>query len=418
MNARRTTTLLALIVSSAPTTVYAQSLSFQQGQSDYEIQQSVPPGFGNGEFTFEVSVRLDDSFPVGDCDGGQNQLRNWCADDPQPAVGGEWWFKGNFLLDGHNNFSYGNGTFSLQVYGGGRIRWLFGDGQLRPVQAWPATSTDSLLDGQWHKITLVRRYNASSAVLEMYIDGSLVATRDAVQTNMRQWWDDWSGFPAGQEGWFWGIEKQVSLGLNNQYEDFKGLLDNRKFFARAKTAEEITHEYDGLVGVMRHREGTGSLSCDSVTGICTQLTNMSWSAENAPETFATGSPPGGPRNVVTLDEPFNAYPWIDLSNWIRDTGAYAGNPGPTAYARNYFNFPQETASFSFSTPQVLESIDVATLHNGAFVITTDFETATFDTSANVPLTLRTGFTEPTSTVTIGYVGGNFGIDNIVSVEPE
>jgi hypothetical protein len=174
---------------------------------------------------------------------------------------------------------------------------------------------------------------------------------------------------------------------------------------------------------MRHREGAGSQSCDSVTALCTQLVSVGWSAENAPERYAANGwpppdiPPGEERtNVVTFDEEASAYSWIDLSGWIRDTGSYGGNPGPTAYASNYYNFPQEVARITFVTPQVLQSIDIAPQLNGPFVVTTDAETATLETEAGVPATLTTGFSEPTSTVTISYVGPSFGIDNIVSVE--
>ena len=366
-----------------------------------------------------------------------------CRRSP-PQTGGSWWYKGNFLLDGHNNADFGRGTFSLQVYGGGRLRWLFGDGQLVPVQAWPADSTPSLLDGQWHRVILVRRYDNGGAVLEMYIDGDLIASNNTIQRDMREWWDTWDAFPSDQSGWFWGIEKQVVTGINQQYEDFKGWVDDRRFYARAKSAEEIRLQNADLVGVVRYGEGSGSIACDGITGECSQVSPGSWSAVDAPVSpAADGSPDPSPDpdpdsdddnddsgdtgdtggtagtvNVITFDDAFGAYPWADLSQWIRDPGAYGGNPGPTAYASNYSSFPQETASFSFTTPQILESIDIATLLSGEFVVTTDTEQARLTTSANVPATLTTGFSEPTSSVTISFVGPNFGIDNIVSVTPE
>lgn len=71
---------------------------------------------------------------------------------------------GNFLLDGHNNGDFSAGTFSLQHYGGGRIRWALGDGAnpgpggIWAVQAFPANETPSLLDGQAHLVAAVRRF--------------------------------------------------------------------------------------------------------------------------------------------------------------------------------------------------------------------------------------------------------------------
>lgn len=443
--------LLALFIAGLASTAFGQSLSFEYGMDDYETQLALPPRFGEGEFTMEFSILLDGSYPVGSCSGAR--LMNWCSEDPQPFSSYDWWFRGNFLLDGHKNNDTANGSFSLQIYGGGRLRWLMGDGQLRAVQAWPASSTDSLLDGRWHKVTLVRRYDDDGgASLEMYIDGELIDSSAASQVNMRPWWNNWSGFPNGQEGWFWGIEKQVATGAISNYEDFKGLLDDRKFYDRAKSASEIAGEYRDLVGVMRQSEGSGSQTCDALTSICTNLTSVAWSANDAPETYAGGSsPPAGPAcdngvdddgdgavdmndpdcssaqdddesggsseiRRVTFDQAFDAYPWLDMSGWLRDTGAFAGNPGPTAYPENFAAFPGESASFAFTTPQVLRSLDIATRESGDITIATEYESVVLPATANQPDTLQTGFTQPASTVTINYVSGAFGIDNIVSEE--
>ena len=83
----------------------------------------------------------------------------------------------------------------------------------------------------------------------------------------------WAGFPAGQEGWFWGAEKQVALaGGLSQYEDFKGCLDEICFWNRAKSAEEIAVEgqnpvddsEDGLVGWYRFSEGADRFARDEL----------------------------------------------------------------------------------------------------------------------------------------------------------
>ena len=93
-------------------------------EHDYGQQLNIPAGFGDGEFTLELSVRLDDSFPVGPTvQDTPAQLVNWTDADPVPYTGSGWWARGNFLLDGHvNGAGFINGTFSLQVYGGGRLR--------------------------------------------------------------------------------------------------------------------------------------------------------------------------------------------------------------------------------------------------------------------------------------------------------
>ena len=66
------------------------------------------------------------------------------------------------LPDGFDAFDTRESTFSLQMYGGGRIRWMFADkdleipGKVYAVQAYPAAAVTSFLDGKWHHIACVR----------------------------------------------------------------------------------------------------------------------------------------------------------------------------------------------------------------------------------------------------------------------
>lgn len=266
----------------------AQSLSFFANDQpnpiyEYGQQLDIPAGFGEGEFTFECWIRPDDSFPIGPTTPGTPAQRiNWSDADNEPYSSGSWWFEGNFLLDGHNNASFTDGTFSLQFYGGGRVRWLFGDGSIageggvRSIGAFPASGAPSLLDGDWHQLTLVRRWvGADQAQLELWIDGVLADDQlSPLRTDMRQWWSSWPGFPGGQEGWFWGVEKQAAIGVLSQYEDYKGLLDEVRFWSRAKTPMEIANEFadpvngsePGLVGYYPFSEGQGVVTVNNLTG--------------------------------------------------------------------------------------------------------------------------------------------------------
>ena len=300
---------------------------------DYGIQLDIPAMFGQGEFTLEIWLRPNDSFPVGSVDGGINQRRNWSEVDNAPYSTDTWWFEGNFLLDGHNNNVFEDGTFSLQFYGGGRLRWLFGDGATAgpgghwSVGAYPATTTSSLLDGQWHQVTLVRRWSGtSSADLELWIDGVLIDSEtSSVRTNMRQWWDSWSEFPPGQEGWFWGAEKQAAIGLLNQYEDYKGLIDELRFWSRAKSpaeimtnfADEVPNSAQGLAAKFTFGEGQGVDVCDALdVNLCVFLVNTrqgTWAAEGAPlnspgDTAAPSVPQGLQGTAVSPSQ-------IDLA-WL------------------------------------------------------------------------------------------------------
>ncbi len=317
MPARHRYGILAFVLSIASEAA-ASSLNFIQNATndhEYGLQTSLPNGFGAAEFTLELWLRPDDSFPVGAVrpQGSAQQLVNWSSADPQPYSSGSWWFQGNFLLDGHNNGSaFEDGTFSLQFYGGGRVRWDFGDGAAQTgghwaVQAWPANTTPSLLDGEWHQITCVRRWSgASSADLELWVDGALIATETSnLRTNMwTTYWNSWPGFPSGQAGWFWGAEKQAAIGANGvtQYEDHKGLFDEMRFWSHAKSVSELQNDWDapvdgsetGLIGWYTFSEGTGSSSCNDLNSAnCISLINTApsiWNAADAP----LGQPPAPP----------------------------------------------------------------------------------------------------------------------------
>ncbi len=265
---------------------YAGSLEFRASEPqryDYALQRALPPGFGKGEFTLEFSLRPATEFAVGSTADGADQLTNWSAADPAPYSSEDWWFAGNFLLDGHNNASFGEGTFSVQLYGGGRVRWLFGDGTAidRPGKLWavqpvPAANSPTLLDGKWHRVALVRRAEGKPQ-LELWIDGSLSANTPIERVvNMRRWWDSWRGYPDKQTGWFWGSEKQAAVGELRQWEDFKGQLDKVSFWTRALSAPELTAgstaNKDGLVGQNDFDDNTPERSCDSLDAArCWQL---------------------------------------------------------------------------------------------------------------------------------------------------
>jgi hypothetical protein len=272
-----------------------------QLEHDFGHQLVIPNGFGDGELTMEMWLKPDDQFPVGPTNGGQEQLTNWSNADNEPYVTGDWWYDGNFLLDGHNNGSFGEGTFSLQFYGGGRLRWLFGDGAPNvsgghwSVGAYPADGTPSLL-GAWHHVALVRRWvNQAEAQLELWIDGSMIDSEiSSERTDMRQWFDNWSNFPATQQGWFWGSEKQAVVGILDQYEDYKGLIADVRYWAVAKTADALSNDWSqpitgdepGLVGWYPMNDGAGVTTCDALSpNDCVDLMDMKlgyWSDEGPP----------------------------------------------------------------------------------------------------------------------------------------
>lgn len=268
--------VLLLAMLSVNTDAHAGSLAFRVNEParfDYALQSKIPEGFGKGEFTLEFSVKPDNKLPVGSTKDGAGQLTNWSDGDASPYGDEYWWFVGNFLLDGHNNAAFGEGTFSVQFHGGGRIRWLLGDGtavdrpgKLWAVQATPASSTPSLLDGQWHRVALVRRAG-SPPQLELWIDGKRIAvTRIERMVNMRAWWNTWSGYPDKQGGWFWGTEKQAAIGGLAQWEDYKGGLDDVRFWTRALAQAELSSgkatSREALAAEINFNDAGADRSCD------------------------------------------------------------------------------------------------------------------------------------------------------------
>jgi len=277
---------------------------------DFGLQTLIPVGFGEGEFTFELWIKPDNSFPFGPTQSaGDGQLTNWTDTpaDPQPSDGNTWWYAGNFLLDGHDNSGDGRGTFSLQIYGSGRVRWHFYDSAAEwGVQGADVTTAPNVVDGNWHQITLVRRWvggvGATDAALELWVDGAQVGqVISSVRDDMHVYWDGWPNFGANNEGWFWAAEKLTARGVFDRYEDYKGLIDELRLWSRAKSANEIQNNYQasvsgseaGLVGLFQFSEGTGNQSCNNLNpnavaqGDCIDFFNMKsgyWSTENAPVT--------------------------------------------------------------------------------------------------------------------------------------
>ncbi|RZT91314.1 concanavalin A-like lectin/glucanase superfamily protein [Ancylomarina subtilis] len=263
----------------------------ETGKHEYANIANLPSTFGVGEFTLEMWIKPDNSFPVGPTPWPQDpfplkqedvnqwaknedQLTNWSNSSEEPYSSTGWWWHGNWLLDGFSrNYGDRDGSFALQFYGGGRLRWLFDDGTgpsadkgyVYSVGVYPATETPSLLDGKWHNIQCVRRWiGKSEAQLELWVDGKII-DKKVIPTRVdmqKQFWNDWGvGNPPGLKGWLIGGEEQASSGVLvdyywHQFEDYKGLVDELRFWNKAKSQDElqkhwnkaITKNIFGLVG--------------------------------------------------------------------------------------------------------------------------------------------------------------------------
>jgi len=273
----------------------------------------LPPEFGRGEFSLELWIKPDASFPVGEVwPPSYGQLKNWASEDNRPYGSDMWWVSGNWLLDGHTRpKGYGpgdtrEGTLSLQFYGGGRLRVMFADktegmprGGVYAVQATPASKAKSLLDGRWHHVVALRRWREpTGATLELWVDGAMVGSTDIPdRTNMRRFWGDLAhpDDPKELGGWALGAEVMTAWKFAvTQFEDYKGLVDDIRFWGGALSPEQIRRLSSGARPAAGERplawfsfdEGRGARTRDRLDpGYAWTLhraTPQTWSRENGP----------------------------------------------------------------------------------------------------------------------------------------
>ena len=292
----------------------AGSLRFTESRpTHYEFADlpRIPAAFGAGEFALELWIKPDASYPVGEVwPPSYAQLKNWSDEDPKPYSHAMWWVAGNWLLDGYSRpRGYGpgdprDGSIGLQIYGGGRVRFTFADkaegmprGGVYAVQAAPASQASSLLDGKWHHLVAQRRWRQpSGAVLELWVDGKRIASTDIPdRTDMRRFWDTPAHPDDPKEigGWAWGAEVMTAWNYGvTQFEDYKGLLDDVRFWNSALPAERIAELARGTSGADRpdawfgFDERRGARTRDrfdpDLSMTLHRFERANWSAENAP----------------------------------------------------------------------------------------------------------------------------------------
>lgn len=253
---------------------------------DYGVLATLPDGFGDGEFAFEIWVRPTqsgqtvNSLTIDTGSTASVKEARWSSDSSTIYGAADWWFLGNFLLDGHNNNAVYDGTCSIQLTATGRAQWTFGDGaaaNARTGDVHGMRGTTNLLDGAWHSIICVRRWDGGTgSELELWVDGVMEDSETSTaRTDMAAtYWDSWTGYPTNQQNWMFGAEKQAALNLGD-WEDYMGLVDKISFYNRAPTTGELAAENitSGLVGRYNCSEGTGTTVGDSEGGASISLVN-------------------------------------------------------------------------------------------------------------------------------------------------
>ncbi len=120
---------MSIVIGITPDPFERNGVNFvQNATQDYDYGQhtSLPNLFGDGEFTLKFVIEPSQVTTIGDTEASPGIRENWADETAEPGDNSEWWFLGNFLLDGHNNNDFSEGTFSLQIYNSGYVRWTFG----------------------------------------------------------------------------------------------------------------------------------------------------------------------------------------------------------------------------------------------------------------------------------------------------
>ncbi|TVQ05113.1 MAG: LamG domain-containing protein [Balneolaceae bacterium] len=175
-------------------------------QYEFADQPALPERFGAGEFTMELWIKPDHTAPIGETwRGSYDQISNWSESDRRAYSSHGWWYEGNWLLD-----------------------------------------------GEWHHIACVRRWaEDGGAILELWVDGQLIAeTSIAKRVDMTAFWHNLPhpDNPAELGGWAWGAEVMTAWKtVFTQYEDYKGLMDELRFWNRALTHQELENDWQRAV---------------------------------------------------------------------------------------------------------------------------------------------------------------------------
>lgn len=248
---------------------------------------ATPSTWGSGEFCIGIwfkATNLSNTGVLSDATVNTAAQRdNWQTATLTPQSGGTFgWTHNNFLIDGFNNTGLGanvhNGTLALGFHASGRPMWLVGDGAPADARTWnlhaiSSSTGTSCLDGNWHLYELNRSWTgASSALYTSRVDGQVVATETSTaRTNMRTWWNSWSGF--SEAGLYFFAEKLAAVNNSGQpqWSNAKGWMGPLMLWSRSVPDSEaadiyndiVTGSESGLVSWYRFNEASGTSAANN-----------------------------------------------------------------------------------------------------------------------------------------------------------
>lgn len=164
-----------------------------------EQVHSLPEDFARGEFTVQFTIRLS------------GEPRS--ASEVDPYSDEHWWEEEQALFDGTDASGRSCSGTELLLTASQGLRWIIDDGaDVGPGDAWSISGegpTNSLLDGNAHKVALVRRWvGTTDAQFELWVDGVLEGQElSDLRSNLYQRW-------VGEDGlkcvWQWTFAGELN----------------------------------------------------------------------------------------------------------------------------------------------------------------------------------------------------------------
>jgi hypothetical protein len=252
-----------------------QFVASAEDDHDYVVQPVMPVNFlggANAEATLQFWF-------VGDTGA------TWESGGDAVYSSSTWWYDdNNWIVDGFNNNTLYDGSVGI-VARNQQLAVLWGDGaqaNARTGDVHAIWGGPDIVTGVPVLITVTwANTGGSSRIMSAYAGSTLAGTEtSAARTDMyATWFDDWSGYPTGQQNWMWGTEKQAALGIL-QFPDCRCIIWGARFYTRAKDSTEVaadaagsTMSSTGLIGYWPMDEGSGTTLTDDVGALTMTATN-------------------------------------------------------------------------------------------------------------------------------------------------
>ena len=176
-----------------------EALACDSWDDPCEEVHSLPEDFARDEFTVQFTIRLS------------GEPRS--ASEVDPYSGERWWEEEQALFEGTDASGRSCSGTALLLTASQGLRWIIDDGaDVGPGDAWSISGEEpenSLLDGNAHKVALVRRWvGTTDAQFELWVDGVLEGQElSDLRSNLYQRWVGEDGLKCA---WQWTFGGELS----------------------------------------------------------------------------------------------------------------------------------------------------------------------------------------------------------------